>query len=225
VVPWGSCEQHGPHLPFDTDTVIASALASALAASRSGVVVSPAVAVGASGEHQSFPGTLSTGTEVTRAAAVELVRSALPPSDAELPRPFDAVLIVNGHGGNVEALDAAADQVVREGRRAAVWHPRVPGGDPHAGHTETSLMLHLAPGRVRMDLAAVGSTARFSQIAEVLRSDGLAAVAPNGVLGDPRTADPLHGADVFDQLMASLLESADRLHPGGTTPTGSRSVR
>ncbi|HNJ23242.1 MAG TPA: creatininase family protein, partial [Microthrixaceae bacterium] len=104
VVPLGSCEQHGPHLPLDTDTRIAEALAAALVDRLGdGMVLGPTVGVGASGEHESFPGTLSIGTVVLEGVLVELVRSALPPPGSDRPRPFRGVVVVNGHGGNVEA--------------------------------------------------------------------------------------------------------------------------
>ena len=66
--------------------------------------------------------------------------------------------MVNGHGGNVEALARAERDCVDEGRRVAVWHPQVPGGDSHAGRTETSLLLHLDPTCVRVDRLELGST-------------------------------------------------------------------
>jgi creatinine amidohydrolase len=121
------------------------------------------------------------------------------------------VLFVNAHGGNVEALSAAQARLSAEGRRVEVWHARVEGGDPHAGHTETSLMLHLHPEQVHMEMAEPGSTARFSEIAEELRTGGLAAVTPNGVLGDPRTATAEEGARLFDLLLAGLLVASDTM--------------
>ena len=75
ILPLGSCEQHGPHLPLDTDTRIAVALAHGIAAARTDAVVAPAVAFGSSGEHEGFAGTLSVGTEALRLLLVELVRS------------------------------------------------------------------------------------------------------------------------------------------------------
>lgn len=210
AVPVGSCEQHGPHLPLDTDTLIAESLAGALAETRSDTVVAPALAVGASGEHAGFPGTLSLGTEALSAALVELARSALPPPGAH-PGPFAAVLFVNGHGGNVDALARATAVLRGESRAVAVWHPRVPGGDPHAGHTETSLMLHLHPDEVELARAEAGSTARFSEIGDDLRSGGLASVSPNGVLGDPTDADAQEGCTLFERLLADLVATAERL--------------
>jgi creatinine amidohydrolase/Fe(II)-dependent formamide hydrolase-like protein len=96
AVPLGSCEQHGPHLPLDTDTRIAVALAEGLAARRPDVLVAPAVPYGSSGEHQGFAGTLSIGQDALEHLLVELVRSA----DG-----WRGVVLVNGHGGNAEPLE------------------------------------------------------------------------------------------------------------------------
>ena len=208
VVPVGSCEQHGPHLPLDTDLRIARALVEALAERRDDVLVGPELAIGASGEHQSFAGTLSIGTEALIEVLVELARSALPPPGAPDPAQLRGVLFVNGHGGNVEAFARATERLHAEGRSVAVWHPQVPGGDSHAGRTETSLLLHLDPGCVRTDRLTVGSTARWREIGEVVRRDGLAAVTPTGVLGDATAAGSEEGASVFASLADQLERAA-----------------
>ena len=208
VVPLGSCEQHGPHLPLDTDTRIAVSLANALVDrltnSDEPLLLAPSVGIGASGEHESFPGTLSIGTVALEAVLVELVRSALPPVGSDRPRPFSGVVLVNGHGGNVEATNRAAALLADEGRDVLVWHPRVPDGDSHAGRTETSMLLHLDPTAVRMDLAEPGSTARWREIGPAVLANGLSAVTPNGVLGDPTGATAAEGAAVFDRLVDDL---------------------
>ncbi len=204
VVPVGSCEQHGPHLPLDVDTRIAQFLADALAEHLGGgAVVAPPVTVGASGEHAGFPGTLSVGNEVMASVVVELVRSALPvPGSAE---PFAGVVLVNGHGGNIAALGSATGLLVSEGRAVLAWHPQVPGGDSHAGRTETSILLHLEPSCVRMDRAEPGATTRWRDLAPEVMAGGLRDVAPNGVLGDPTTATAEEGAQVFRDLVAALV--------------------
>lgn len=205
VVALGSCEQHGPHLPLDTDTRIADAFAVALVErSQPGLVLGPTLGIGASGEHESFPGTLSIGTVALEALLVELVRSAIPPPGSDRPRPFHGVVLVNGHGGNVEAIRRATELLTDEGRAVLVWHPRVPDGDSHAGRTETSLLLHLDPDCVRMERAVPGSTARWREIGDRVLAEGLAAVTPNGILGDPTTATAEEGSTIFDDLLDGL---------------------
>jgi mycofactocin system creatininase family protein len=207
VVPLGSCEQHGPHLPLDTDTRIAEHLGAALVDRLDGLVLGPPVAIGASGEHEAFPGTLSIGTVALEAVLVELVRSALPPPGSSRPRPFAGVVWVNGHGGNVEATGRAAALLADEGRDVLVWHPRVPGGDSHAGRTETSLLLHLDPDVVRTDRVEPGSTARWREIGEIVVARGLDVVTPNGVLGDPTAATAEEGAALFATLVDELCDA------------------
>ncbi|HST65927.1 MAG TPA: mycofactocin biosynthesis peptidyl-dipeptidase MftE, partial [Mycobacteriales bacterium] len=148
AVPVGSTEQHGPHLPLSTDTDVAVALARGLAARRPGVVVAPALPYGSSGEHAGFAGTLSIGAAATELVLVELGRSALPASFARL-------LLVSAHGGNAGPVTAAVRLLRSEGRDVRAWSPRW-DGDAHAGRTETSVQLALAPDRVRAGPAAAG---------------------------------------------------------------------
>jgi creatinine amidohydrolase len=103
VVPVGSLEQHGPHLPLDTDTRIAVAVARRACAGRAGVALAPAFCVGASGEHADFPGTLSIGTEALTTCLIELGRHA--------SLHWPALLLVNGHGGNTSAVEAAVGRL------------------------------------------------------------------------------------------------------------------
>src|ERR1035437_7835518 len=103
VVPAGSLEQHGPHLPLDTDTRIAVAVGRRSCAGLPGVPLPPAFAMGASGEHAAFPGTLSIGEQALTACLIELGRHA--------SLHWPAMLLVNGHGGNVPAGQAAASQI------------------------------------------------------------------------------------------------------------------
>ena len=192
VVPVGSCEQHGPHLPLHTDTVIATALARELAARRDDCVVAPPLTITASGEHQGFAGTLSIGNAAMADLVIELVRSA---------EWSQGVVFVNGHGGNATGMARAADTLARESRRLLVWWPSVLGGDPHAGHVETSLMLALAPDEVHRDRAVAGPV---PAMAELVRS-GVQPLSASGVLGDPTTASADQGRQMFAELAAQLV--------------------
>ena len=205
LVPVGSTEQHGPQLPLDTDTVIAVAVAEGLAERARAVgmdaVVAPAIAYGSSGEHQDFPGTISIGTAALQLMLIELGRSA----SAWAPR----TVFVNGHGGNLQALSAAV-RVLRSEDRDAAWLPCSPddGGphDAHAGYDETALLLHLRPASVRVDRIEPGATASISELPPRLRAEGVRAVSPNGVLGDPRAAT----ADAGERLFAAIVDAAWR---------------
>lgn len=205
LVPVGSVEQHGPHLPMDTDTVIAEAVAHRVAELLDDphVLVAPAVAYGSSGEHQAFPGTASVGTDVLRLVVVELVRS--------MRTWASRVVLVNGHGGNVDALAAAVTQLRDEGHDVAWLACATEVVDLHAGRTETSLMLHLRPSSVRLERAAPGNTGSLETLLPMMRSEGVRAVSANGVLGDPAGAGAAEGAAVLEDMARSV---AGRVHAG-----------
>jgi creatinine amidohydrolase len=205
LAPVGSLEQHGPHLPLDTDTRIALAVAAGAARGRDGVAVAPAVTFGASGEHAGFPGTLSIGTPALSELLVELGRDA--------SRDWDALLLVNAHGGNRDAVDAALTRLRAEGRRSAGFHVSPSGGDAHAGRTETSLLLALAPETVRLDAAEPGDVRPLTAVIGELRRNGVAAVSPNGVLGDPTGATAEEGRRLLDTLAADLIATVKAWRP------------
>jgi creatinine amidohydrolase len=202
ALPLGSLEQHGPHLPLDTDTRIAGALAHGLAAQRPDVVVAPAVAYGASGEHAAFPGTLLVGHEPLAALLVELVRSAR--------AAFGGVVLVNAHGGNEATLAEVERRCGAEGDDVLIWRAAVPGGDAHAGRTETSIMLALDAAAVRMELAEPGCTEPIDRLLPRLRAEGVRPVSSNGVLGDPTGANAEEGRALLDALVADLVASVTK---------------
>ena len=202
----GSWEQHGAHLPFDTDTVIIEAVVDAairpVDPENTSFSVAPTIGITASDEHNGFAGTLSIGTNALSDAVVSIARSA---SWAR------GICIVNGHGGNADALKLVHSALDYENIRHSIWSlPYYEGADMHAGHTETSLMLHLAPGTVRMDLAEVGAVGDSEMLIERMRAGGIKEVSSNGVVGDPTNANAAHGATMLsfyaDHLTKLLLQ-------------------
>lgn len=205
VVPLGSIEQHGPHLPLDTDIRIADAVAQAAAAELD-VMVAPPISYGASGEHQGFAGTISIGTSALTTLLVEYGRSACE---------WAARLVfVNGHGGNVDALRGAVALLRTEGRDAAWCSPAVKGfGDAHAGHTETSVLLHLSPQLVLTAECRPGNTAPLAGLMPQMRAGGVRAVSESGVLGDPTTATASDGARLFGEMVGDCIDRVRRWRP------------
>ncbi|MGW6696792.1 mycofactocin biosynthesis peptidyl-dipeptidase MftE [Nocardia sp. NPDC055049] len=204
VIPLGATEQHGPHLPLSTDSDIASAVSRRAAAERTDLLIAPAVSYGASGEHAGFAGTLSIGQAALELLVVELCRSA---TDT-----FSRIVLVNGHGGNVEALRRAVALLRSESRDVRLFSPGY-GGDPHAGRTETSIQLALRPDRVRAELAEPGDRRPLAELLPLLRMGGVRAASPNGILGDPTGSSAEEGAGLLTIATTALLEDLRRWWP------------
>ncbi len=211
VIPLGSTEQHGPHLPLDADTRIAAAVARGVAERLadadhdSGWIIAPPIGYGASGEHESFSGTVSIGTPALRLLLVEFGRSA-----GSWAR---RLVFVNGHGGNVEALAAAAALLRSEGRDVGWCSCEVEHADAHAGHTETSVLLHISPDVVRLDEIVPGNRAPLVELLPAMRSGGVAAVSELGVLGDPTTATATDGERLFAEMVDRCVRRIARWKP------------
>jgi hypothetical protein len=132
------------------------------------------------------------------------------------------MLLVNGHGGNADAISDALGKLRAESRDCHVWHAGVLPSmleragitvtpDAHAGRVETSMMLALAPGDVRLGQATAGETRPVTEIMAGLRAGGVRQVSPNGVLGDPAGASAAEGEALLTLLAADLAATLDRL--------------
>lgn len=227
VVAAGSIEQHGPHLPLLTDTLIGTGLIAAVVARLDGALQGPTIPFGCSEHHMSFPGTITLEGGTFKRVVQEYARSLA-------RHGFRTVYFVWSHGGNAAPLQEAVDELGgRVGDARIVAHTDLPaflevlyasqrpyGVTPeragaHAGNTETALALALRPELVRMAQAAEGFVGDFDEEAKALIfREGLHALSGNGILGDARGADAERGRACLDAL-ADYLAGYLRAQRGG----------
>jgi creatinine amidohydrolase/Fe(II)-dependent formamide hydrolase-like protein len=115
------------------------------------------------------------------------------------------------HGGNAAPLAGALDRLAAEGHPVTGWWPRW-AGDLHAGRTETSLMLAIAPDRVRLELATAGDGRPATELLPLLVAGGVRSVSPTGVLGDPGGAGADEGRRLLRAAAADLAAVVAELH-------------
>lgn len=208
VIPVGSTEQHGPHAPLGTDTLNAESVALAGADRHNEeVVIGPAIPVGVAEEHRRFDGTLWVSPDTFRSYVRETAAS-LTHHDIE------AVVFVNGHGGNIEALAEVTRRLSRAADIYAVaftWFESVGdhGSDMgHAGPLETALLRHTSPDLVReprIEQAQAGAADHWGDwVAGVNLAHDSHEFTDNGVIGDPSEGDAQRGAELLELAGAGL---------------------
>jgi creatinine amidohydrolase len=209
LLPVGAVEQHGPHLPCATDTILAEAICAA-ASDRTGVPVAPVLPVSSSHAHSTrWPGTFSLPPRMCVEVVVELARWVRASG-------FTRLLIVNAHGGNTGPLKVALDEIRIAGElRVGLVHwfqitPSVRAAveadcvDWHANAAETSLMLHLRPDLVRDDELRDDPDRTVGRVFSY-RVDQTSA---EGHTGAPTTATAAAGAALFEEIVTALAAIA-----------------
>jgi creatinine amidohydrolase len=208
VLPVGSTEQHGPHAPLSTDALSAEAVAEAGTDAYDGeVAIAPTLPYGVSEEHRHFSGTLWLSPDTFRDVVREVIGSLA-------HHGWDRVVLVNGHGGNADALREVAAAATREGlaRVAAfTWFDAVDPGDMgHAGPVETSVLTAHAPHLVREERLAEAAEGAADGWGEWVSGTNLAydsaAFAENGTVGDPSTASAERGEELIADAAGALAD-------------------
>ncbi len=221
LVPLGSTEQHGPHLPEGTDHLIAEGFART-AADRTGYLCTPTVTVGVSPHHRQFHGTMWADAPVFRDYVESLTRNLA-------YHGIDRVIYVNAHGGNTRHLREVGRRVRDDGTMYAVpwmWNESIPDlvdesfevNGPHAGPKETALIQHLHPDLVHEDRLA---SARDGGLTDYENTEAMKhgtrvfydAVenTGNGALGDQTDATAEKGERLFEAATEQLCELCDWL--------------
>ncbi|BDT87385.1 creatininase family protein [Nocardia cyriacigeorgica] len=216
VLPVGSFEQHGDHLPLATDTIIACLIARALADAYP-LFLLPPVTISCSHEHEQFPGTLSL-SHTTLTAVITDIRASLARTG------ITALVLINAHGGNY-VLNNIAQEANITGRHVLIYpgrddwnQARQAAGmetdshdDMHGGELETSILLHAAPDLVRSSFRNADHHSPDRQHLHLL---GMGAYTSNGIIGRPSAATETKGKAALDALTRAFSECITLLtHP------------
>jgi creatinine amidohydrolase len=220
IAPYGACEQHSHHLPFFTDSLLVTAVAEGMEQQLGKrALLLPTQWLGASAHHLPMVGTLTAGLETH----VRLITEPLTPL---LQRGFRHLLIVNGHGGNIDTYHLAlrhlqpqfpeavlagasyweaAEKVIEERLRAPL--KRV----GHACELETALMLAVRPDLVRRDQVRDDYKTLAPALAGVTVISDFKRMTHHGGQGFPTHATPAAGADLLQAIVARMVEVAETL--------------
>jgi creatinine amidohydrolase len=219
VLPLGSTEYHGDHLPFGTDTLVAESLAEAVSQRVGGMLCLPALPFGMSRHYSSFPLSITLSTETQ----IHVIKEVI---DSLNQQGLRRLLIINGHDGNLPAIEAATREyrVDHPEMRVAVldawWVTAAEllpkgtfeawGGLGHAGEGETSIMLKVAPELVNLSKARghIPTLPEHVQVKWLFKE-----ITPFGVTGDPTKATSEKGILMWNALvnhLVSFIEDMDR---------------
>lgn len=223
LLPVGSIEQHGPHLPLDVDAFDAEKLCLEVAAGCSAPrpLVLPLLSYGVSYLHDDFAGTVSISPETLAQLAYEIGLSVARQGITKL-------VIVNGHGGNGPALNFAAQKINRDARiftcvdtgetsDAEIDRLATTPNDVHAGEIETSTTLHYRPHLVHLDQARPSVPRFSSEYLEFSSKKGVswyvrtARISQDGVMGDPTKASAELGEKIWHIMIRNLVELVEDL--------------
>jgi len=221
LLPVGSVEQHGNHMPLGTDTMLAHAVSLAAAEKAGDAIVMPSPSYGFSAHHMRFAGSVTLRVETFMGLVEDIVGSAV-------AHGFRRILIVNGHGGNNGAVDVLSSVLGHRhygkariagltyfalARDAiAALRKSQPGGMGHACEFETSMIQHIRPELVKIDRAVTiypdaGSNYLTTDLlgsSAVRTYHDFGDLSPTGTLGDPSLASPEAGAAFFDAVTREL---------------------
>ncbi|QLG50508.1 creatininase family protein [Natrinema halophilum] len=221
LVPLGSTEQHGPHLPEATDHLIAEAFAREVA-DRTGYLCTPTITVGVSGHHRQFHGTMWVEPPVFRQYVESLTRNLT-------SHGIDRVIYVNAHGGNVPHLREVGARLRLDETAFAIewmWDESIPElvddlfeqNGPHGGPKETAMIQYLESELVHDDRL---EEARDTGVPDVDAAEGIkygsrtfydaADNTENGVLGDQTDATPEKGRQLFEAASDQFVQLCEWL--------------
>lgn len=209
VIPSGSTEQHGPHGPLKTDSLIAEAMAEK-ATEETDTLLLPSINVGVSREHSSFPGTLTLSPDTFRSQLTDIILSAHESG-------VEKFVVVNGHGGNVRYIREVCENLYHDEELLALewtWFDAINArGMGHAGELETSLLLYLQEDLLGEPRTS-GDTSWGKKTHGATFDYDTGVFTEDGVVGDPKQASAEKGKKIFEESTRKLSDLLKALISG-----------
>jgi creatinine amidohydrolase len=226
VLPIGAIEQHGKHMPLGTDAMLGDEIGRR-AAERLRAVLAPTIRVGCAAHHMAFAGTMTLSPDTLRDVVIEMAESLA-------RHGFRLIVLLPTHGGNFAPVQAAVEHLNETLDGATAYSPAgdfardviagaaggvsaksgiTPGqSGAHSGEWETSIMLAMRPELVQMDKAEVGYTGDMTDAIRRLyeQREGVEALSPNGVMGDPRLGEAERGNAYLERFVSGVVASVER---------------
>lgn len=220
IIAVGSIEQHGPHLPTVTDSLIGDNIVYRIAEKLGYCLQGPTITIGCSSHHLVFPGTISLQSSTLKAIMLDYI-------DSLINHGFKNILFIPSHGGNFSTVE----ETVKEAQEKyptvkIIGYTDLMGfikilnsiskevgisaneSGAHAGENETSLVLALAEDLVIKDRFKPGYVGKFGQEeSEIIFTKGMKALTENGVLGDPTKATKTHGLQYLEKIVDAIIDN------------------
>lgn len=230
LIPTGSLEQHGAHLPLFTDSLLVTAVAESIEARIvDTVLLTPTLWLGASAHHLKFPGSLDAGFDPYMGAIESVIESLL-------PHGFHRFFVLNGHGGNMSPNDLILRALKKRHPNITCAHAgyfdfateeiaKVLEGPTkrmrHACEAETSLMMHLHPETVRIDMIRDDGLSPVPTVSSVVYT--FDQITEEGSFGYATLANAQKGERIFDAAVGGATTEIERIH-GGIVLVGSQPI-
>lgn len=218
IIAAGATEQHGPHLPIGTDTMLGYTLAKSLAIELKNALVAPVIPLGLSKAFMAYPGSLTFRPTTFYAMLEDYI-------DGYVKHGFENIILLPAHVGNFGLMEKFANDaqekypgirifccfnndLMRSINEQSLEEDGVPVSiaGTHAGESETSIMLAFYPNLADMSLAEEGFTGDFMPMRDKMLAEGVQTLSENGIIEDARPATSERGEKIVERMTKAFVQ-------------------
>lgn len=218
VLMLGSIEQHGPHLPLSTDSLIAQKLGLEIVCRLGNALLAPIIKTGVSFYHMDFPGTITIRKETLVSIIIDF-------SSSLIKHGFTNIVMIPTHDGNADSIEEAVKLLQKDfpeikfirfsnstgylniiSEKASKYGISAEIIGPHAGEGETSMVLAIRPDLVDLSKAEQGYMGNIEEARKIVLEKGTKALTSNGIFGDAKIAETERGKDYIESIVEFYVQ-------------------